>query len=114
MFQRARPGQLWPQLMPPVEVPHHAAFPSGHSTQSHTIAKVLQAVAGGVVPAVANITERLAQRIARGREVLGVHYPSDSEAGRLLSGEIAAIYLACPTVARMVTAAQHEWASYTT
>jgi hypothetical protein len=113
MFQRARPGQLWPQLMPPIQVPGHAAFPSGHSTQSHTIAKVLQAVAGGVVPAVVDITERLAQRIARGREVLGLHYPSDTVAGDVLSGEIAATYLACPTVARMVSAAQNEWASYT-
>jgi membrane-associated phospholipid phosphatase len=113
LFQRARPWQLWPQLMPPVQVPGHASYPSGHSTQSHTIAKVLQAVAGAVVPDVTNITERLAQRIARGREVLGLHYPSDTAAGRLLSQEIAATYLACPTVARLVTAARDEWASYT-
>jgi hypothetical protein len=112
LFQRARPWQLWPQLMPPVQVPGHASYPSGHSTQSHTIAKVLQAVAGAVVPDVTNITERLAQRIARGREVLGLHYPSDTAAGRLLSQEIAATYLACPTVARLVTAARDEWASY--
>ena len=52
-------------------------------------------------------------RPPRGREVLGLHYPSDTAAGHLLSGEIAATYLACPTVARMATAAQHEWASYT-
>jgi hypothetical protein len=113
LFQRARPWQMWPQLMPLVQVPGHASFPSGHSTQSHTIAKVLQAVAGAVVPSVVDITERLAQRIARGREVLGIHYPSDTVAGHLLSSGIAATYLACPTVARMVTAAQHEWASYT-
>jgi membrane-associated phospholipid phosphatase len=113
LFQRARPWQLWPQLMPPIQVPGHASFPSGHSTQSHTIAKVLQAVAAGAVPAVVDITERLAQRIARGRELLGLHYPSDTVAGHLLSSEIAATYLACPTVARMVTAAQNEWMSYT-
>jgi hypothetical protein len=113
MFQRARPWQLWPQLMPPVAVPGHASFPSGHSTQSHTIAKVLQAVAAGVVPSVVDVTERLSQRIARGRELLGLHYPSDTAAGLLLSGEIATTFLACPTVARLATAAQAEWQAYT-
>jgi hypothetical protein len=113
LFQRARPSQLWPELMPPVAVPGHASFPSAHATQSTTIALVLQAAAAGVVPSVIDITNRLDQRIARGREVLGLHYPSDSEAGRTLAAEIAAIYLACPTVARLVTAAQAEWASYT-
>ena len=112
LFQRARPWQLWPELMPPVAVPGHASFPSAHATQSTTIARVLQAVAAGAVPSVVDITNRLDQRIARGREVLGLHYPSDSAAGRLLAAEVATVYLACPTVARLVIAAQQEWASY--
>jgi hypothetical protein len=112
LYQRARPWQLWPELMPPIQVPGHASFPSGHATQAYTCAKVLQTVAAAVVPSVIDITTRLAQRIARGREVLGVHYPSDSAAGLLLSGEIATVYMGCPTVARLVTAAQQEWQDF--
>jgi hypothetical protein len=112
MFQRARPWQLWPELMPPIAVPGHASFPSAHATQAYTCAKVLQAVAVGVVPSVVDVTTRLAQRIARGREVLGVQYPSDSAAGLLLSGEIATVYMGCPTVARLVNAAQQEWQAF--
>jgi hypothetical protein len=114
MFQRARPWQLWPELMPPVAVPGHASFPSGHSIQTHTCAAVLQTVAAGVVPSVIDITTRLAQRIARGREVLGLHYPSDTRAGEFLATEVAANFLACPTVHRLVVAAQQEWWSYVT
>jgi hypothetical protein len=114
LWQRVRPWQLWPELMPPVQVPGHASYPSGHSTQSHTIARVLQAVAAAVVPSVDDVTERLAQRIARGREVLGLHYPSDTEAGKHIAAHITPIYLACPTVARLVAAAKDEWAAYMT
>ena len=112
MFQRPRPWQLWPELMPPVAVPGHASYPSGHATQAHTIAKVLQAVAKNAAPSAADIAERMAQRIRRGREVLGLHYPSDSAAGEFLSIETAAVFLACPTVVKLVAAAQAEWQSF--
>ncbi len=113
MYQRDRPSQRWPQLMPPVSVPGHASFPSAHSTQSHTCALVLQAVAAGVVPSVVDITTRLAQRISRGREVLGLHYPSDTAGGEVLAADVAATFLAGTTVQLLVTAAQAEWQSYT-
>jgi PAP2 superfamily len=114
LFQRPRPWQLWPQLMPPVQVPGHASFPSAHSTQANTVAQVLQAVAAAVVPSVADVTTRMAQRIARGREVLGLHYPSDSAAGVVLANEVATTFLQGAMVSRLVTAAQNEWISYTT
>jgi len=113
-FQRPRPWQLWPELMPPIPVPGHASFPSGHSTQAHTGAIVLRTVANGVVPSVNDITQRLAQRIARGREVLGVHYSSDSDAGAHLADDVAKAYMGCPTVTRLIAAAQQEWKAFTT
>jgi hypothetical protein len=111
-FQRPRPFQLWPQIMPPVAVPGHASFPSAHSSQANTIALVLQAVAAPAVPSVIDITTRLAQRIARGRELLGLHYPSDSEAGLVLAQEVAAAYLGGDTAGRLASAAQQEWAAF--
>src|SRR5262249_11672293 len=43
-FQRPRPSQLSRSLLPEVEVPSHAAYPSGHATQAWTIAYVLDEV----------------------------------------------------------------------
>jgi membrane-associated phospholipid phosphatase len=122
MYQRPRPSQLWPELMPPIEVPGHASFPSSHATQAATVALVLQAVvvsplAGTVVvvPSAADITTRLAQRIARNREVRGLHYPSDSAAGRdILAPAIWATMQTCPTINGLITAAQAEWQAFTT
>ena len=111
-FQRARPSQLWPELMPQVQVPGHASFPSGHATQAHTAAIILRAVATGVVLSVDDITARLTQRIARGREVLGLHYPSDSAAGALLAEGVAAAFMGCPTVTRLLNAARHKWQAF--
>jgi hypothetical protein len=111
-FQRPRPSQLWPQLMPPVQVPGHASFPSAHSTQTHTIATVVQKVAAGVVSSVDDITTRLAQRISRGREVLGLHYPSDTVAGEHLAQDVATAFIAAPGIARLIAAAQREWEAF--
>jgi hypothetical protein len=112
-FQRPRPWQLWPQLMPPVAVPGHASYPSAHSTQAHTIAHVLQrAIPEDAVPDVKKVTTRLAQRIAIGREVLGLHYQSDTEAGERLAEDINETFQHCPEIERLVHAAQEEWKSY--
>jgi hypothetical protein len=114
LYQRARPWQLWPELMPPVLKPGYASFPSLHATQAYTVATVLSAVASVLVPSVDDISKRLAQRISRGREVLGLNYPSDSVAGQHVAAEVAAAYLACPTVSRLVMAARQEWLSFAT
>ena len=43
-YNRPRPSQLCPWLMPPVAVPPHASFPSGHSTQGHLLSGLLREV----------------------------------------------------------------------
>jgi hypothetical protein len=40
----------------------------------------------------------MAQRIARNREVLGLHYPSDSAAGKLLAEESFKILMQCDSI----------------
>jgi hypothetical protein len=128
-FNRRRPSQLWPELMPPIAVPGHASFPSGHATEAYVVARCLQEIVGpagsGVIPALADareITQRLAQRIARNREVLGVHYPSDSEGGAMLAtgvstptvnNSVYTKYMSCPTVGELRARAIVEWQEFT-
>lgn len=117
-FQRPRPWQLWPELMPPISVPGHASFPSGHATEAYMLANLLYEIAGpvgpgaNVAPSAREITLRVAQRIARNREVLGLHYPSDSVAGEMAAGEALRLFKTCPTVIRLLAAAQAEWAEF--
>ena len=117
---RPRPSQLSPALMPPIAVPGHASYPSGHSTQGHLLsgllAQVMPAAVTTPLPINANppvpdasLLDRLAERVARNREVLGLHYPSDSAAGKTLARMSLLLLLQCPAVQTLIGAAQQEW-----
>jgi hypothetical protein len=120
--QRPRPSQLSPGLMPPIEVPGHASFPSGHATEAHIIslclAEVLAQAAAlappfTIAPSLPEPLDRMAQRIARNREILGLHYPSDSVAGKNLAEQTFAILRNCPTIGALIAQAAAEWREYT-
>jgi membrane-associated phospholipid phosphatase len=91
-YQRPRPTMLCPALMPPIPVPGHASFPSGHSTQAHLMAlcmgDVLSTANPPRLPAMANDLRALADRIAHNREIGGFHYPSDTDAGVSLATNV--------------------------
>jgi len=123
-FNRPRPSQLSPALMPPIAVPGHASYPSGHATEAYLMAKCLEKVMpiAASTPVDPNDPEttalqRMAQRIARNREVLGVHYPSDSAAGKKLAEDTFAILQKCKTVNNttnpskpgIIQRSQQEW-----
>ena len=80
-FNRARPNVALPEISPVIPVPWHASHPSGHATQSYLQYLVFEAW----YPSKAYEFERMAFRIADNREIAGVHYRSDSEAGRGLA-----------------------------
>jgi hypothetical protein len=121
--KRARPSQLSPTLMPPIAVPGHASYPSGHATQAYLTSRLLSQVMPGVVTTALSplgtampgsgparsLLNRLADRIARNREVLGVHYPSDSSAGQSLASATFDLLLQCSLVTLAITNAQAEW-----
>jgi membrane-associated phospholipid phosphatase len=127
-FHRARPSQFSPALLPPIDVPGHASFPSGHATQSMLIALCLEQVMPAAVSTPFSVNapdnppppnpgisplQQMAARIARNREVLGLHYPSDSKAGRLLAIETFNILMQCPTINDpangVIARAKKEW-----
>lgn len=52
---------------------------------------------------------RIAERIARNREVLGLHYPSDSVAGRVLAEQTCLLLKKCETMTTLFDLAAKEW-----
>ena len=76
-FNRARPYHLEPRLQN-LEAPGHASYPSGHSSASHVHAYILSEI----FPEYKDHFMGVASEMAFSRETLGVHYPSDSKAGK--------------------------------
>jgi len=101
-----RPNQVYPFLVPMIPVPMHPSWPSGHATEAYMVAEAIgAAVKAALQPKVAEgkMSEDmrdaviaqyleparfLARRIAQNREVAGVHYQDDSEAGRLIARRV--------------------------
>jgi len=102
---RPRPSRLSARLMPLVEVPGHASFPSGHATQSRLVANLLaQVIEGAEAPLLC-----MADRIARNREVMGLHYRSDSEGGVDLANKAFHLLFELDTMIKMINRARSEW-----
>jgi hypothetical protein len=76
-YRRPRPSQICPAMLPLLEVPGHASFPSGHSLLAHLTSNCLVGLASWAEPTLT----ALANRVARNRELAGLHYESDSIAG---------------------------------
>jgi hypothetical protein len=104
-FDRLRPNQLLPRLRPFIANPPHASYPSNHSFQSFAIADIFAKIAESE-PSVPELY-RCARRVAENREYAGVHFASDTEAGRQLA-KMCVPYLALALDEPMYRA-QLEW-----
>jgi acid phosphatase (class A) len=105
-FKRPRPSFVCPGLVPTFGPAAHASFPSGHSTQSWLLSLFLTEVA----PAYKDQLYWLAERVALNRERLGVHYPSDSAAGKVIAEEcLATIKAKCHDIPVLFADAYNEW-----
>ena len=150
-YKRVRPSMLCAGLTPPWGPPQHPAFPSGHSMIAHLTAMALLSIEplakrlglfmaqGGASQAVGraptwadfNATRYgedmkspmlwLAWRVAKNRERLGVHYPSDSAASRRLAAATwlaltapadagPGVQISLPSLNKVLVKAQAEWA----
>jgi len=58
-----------------------ASYPSGHALVSFNMSKYYS----GKYPYLASMLVELGEKIAKSREIVGVHYPSDTEVSRLIS-----------------------------
>jgi len=104
-FDRVRPHRLRPDLNPVIEVPGHPAYPSGHASQAHFLGLML----ADVRPARREALLRGAARVAYNREIAGVHYASDSAAGRDLAAQYHRLIAQRPDYLRAREAARAEW-----
>lgn len=105
IYNRVRPSFLDPTLKPVIDIPNHPAYPSGHSTQAHLRALVLSELD----PKNADVYLQAANRIARNREVAGLHYPSDSKAGAVLAEQLFKKLMSNPDFVEHLKAAKTEW-----
>ena len=105
-YKAVRPSQIYPRLTPPLPVAPHASYPSGHATISHLMALM----AKEIVPDLDDAAYRLARRIARNREIAGLHFWWDSRAGELAAGDIFDIIKNLSRYTGAVAKAQAEWA----
>lgn len=67
-----------------LEETNWAAYPSGHAANSYVNAYIYQELA----PAFAEVFLKDAFDMAHSREIIGVHYPSDAEASRILARQL--------------------------
>jgi hypothetical protein len=107
---RRRPSQVLPALFPPIPVPGHASYPSGHATQAWLMARCLKrAIDGSAYVDLGNAVDVFAARVARNREIAGLHYRSDSVAGKRLAEHVADVVLAMEVTQPIIEGAQGEW-----
>ncbi|KQP18036.1 hypothetical protein ASF43_09280 [Pseudorhodoferax sp. Leaf267] len=107
VFERPRPDSVDSSVAPVIPVPGHPAYPSGHSLQSHLIAHGLTSLFPNAQKAIFAV----AQEIAFNRQVAGVHYESDTTAGKDLASQAWPIISdsgQCPAIAKIMLRARQE------
>jgi len=105
-YDRTRPSFVCPGLLPAFGPPAHASFPSGHSLQSWLMSLFLQEV----LPDYKKELYWLATRVAFNRERAGVHYPSDTAAGKFIAEACTTMIKAhCPEIVKLFKEAKDEW-----
>ena len=109
-YKIARPVQLFPALNPLITTPGHPTYPSNHSLQAHLIAHALGSVfSASAKLAMAVQLFAMAARIAENREIAGVHFPDDSDAGEELASDIFPLLDAVPSFVALQDLAKEEW-----
>lgn len=80
-WQRPRPYNRDPRIIPCIELEKSFAYPSGHTTAAFVAAKTYSLL----YPDLASEFDRRAHEIALGRVIGGVHHPLDTKAGKKLA-----------------------------
>lgn len=103
-YARVRPYVLEPALNN-LEETDWAAYPSGHAANSYINAYIYAALA----PEFSDVFLKDAYDMAHSREILGVHFPSDSEASRILAQQFVTKLFANAAFLKEFEAVKLEW-----
>lgn len=104
IYLRPRPIHLDPRIQP-LEKVGSPAFPSGHTLFSFTQAYLF----GEIIPEHRSVFLQGAEAARRSREILGIHYPSDNEASRVLGWHLLRFWMKNPAFRKDLQEAKQEW-----
>ena len=104
-YLRVRPYVLDPDINN-LEETNWAAYPSGHAANSYVNAYIYQELA----PEFFEVFIKDAYDMAHSREIIGVHYPSDSEASRMLAMQLVNKLFQNEKFMKDFEAVKKEWA----
>jgi len=103
-FKRARPYHLEPKLQPLARI-KSPSFASGHTLWSFTEAYIFSEI----IPEKRAIFLQRADEVRWSRELLGIHYPSDNEASRVIGWYLLKFWYKNPQFKADLNAAKNEW-----
>jgi acid phosphatase (class A) len=103
-FERRRPFRFQGDVVPLVDKPRTASYPSGHSMWARTVGLLL----ADMLPEHREKIMARADEYAFNRVLAGVHYPSDIEGGKLAGTALAAFLLASPAFQKDYEEARKE------
>ncbi|RYE59155.1 MAG: phosphatase PAP2 family protein [Sphingobacteriales bacterium] len=103
-FKRPRPYHLASALHPLTRI-NSPSFPSGHSLWSYTEAYIF----GELLPTQRTNFIHVAEEVQSSREILGIHYPSDNEASRILGWYLVKFWYNNPKFRADLAKAKKEW-----
>ena len=104
-FNIPRPSQISPAILPWIDPPPHPSYPSGHALEGMLISLSL----GQLVPDAAKPLISLAKRVGRNREIAGLHYDFDTNAGFKIAEQALPLLKTCASYKEIFDAAKAEW-----
>ncbi len=105
-FKRARPYHLEPRLHPLTRI-NSPSFASGHSLWSFTEAYIFSEI----IPEKREEFLKMAEEVRWSRELMGIHYPSDNEASRVIGWHLLNFWYNNPQFVADMEKAKMEWAA---
>lgn len=104
-YARIRPVVVDPRIKNLQET-DWAAYPSGHASNSYINAYIYQELA----PEFTDVFTKDAYDMAHSREIIGVHYPSDSESGRIFARQFVNMLFQNEKFLADLEKVKEEWA----
>lgn len=106
VFKRARPYHLEPKLQPLTRI-KSPSFASGHTLWAFTEAFLFSEI----IPGKRAVFIEKAEEVRWSRELLGIHYPSDNEAARVIAWNLLKYWMNNPQFVTDLKKAKAEWAN---